>query len=367
MSYSEIFLQLGTAPFDEIKSLLWSNLGPDERSIALKFQIALCICRSRFATNERDKVYGLLGAVPEDVQKHIVPDYSITIKDVYTKAAEYIINGTKRLDIVGSAFHFPVHITPMGLPSWVPDWSHISPMTPINWPVGRFSAGSKLDADVALDSQHHRVLSIRAITIDKVARRGIPVGTTNTVDEFIMAFINWFAMLQGHVPEDATEDQKLRAEETFCRIVVLDNTHPLFQSPDVWRQVTLYLFASLARKNLPGLILDPRLAACADDDCVDLLGVSHNSVIQEHFSPGMTGRSFFLTKSGIMGMGSGYLAAGDTAVVPFGCSTPLLLRNDGDHGEYRLVSDAYLDNYMYGRAIEEYSKEKCKPERFTVH
>lgn len=369
MSYSEIFLKLGPAPFDDIKSLLWSNLGSDERSIALKFHIALCICRSRFATNERDKVYGLLGAVPEDVQRHIVPDYSLTVKDVYTKAAEYIISGTKRLDIVGSAFHFPVHMTPpMGLPSWVPDWSHTSPMNPINWPIDRFSAGSKVDADVFLDSQHHQVLSVRAISIDKVARRGIPVGTTNTVDEFIMAFINWFAILQGHIPKDATEYQRLQAEESFCRILVLDNVHPLFKNPsDVWRQVTFHLFASLARKTLPGLKLDSRLAAFADDHCVDLLGISRNAIIQESFSPGMTGRSFFLTKSGIMGMGSGYLAEGDTAVVPFGCSTPLLLRNDGDHGEYRLVSDAYLDTYMYGRAIDDLSKGKGKPERFTVH
>lgn len=103
--------------------------------------------------------------------------------------------------------------------------------------------------------------------------------------------------------------------------------------------MALYLFASLAGKNLPELVLHPRLAAFSKEDCVDLHGVSHNAIIQESFSPGMTGRLFFFTKPGSMGMRSGYLAAGDTVVVPVGCNTSLLLKSDGDHDKCRLVNE----------------------------
>ena len=56
--------------------------------------------------------------------------------------------------------------------------------------MGRFTAGGDTFSDAVLDSQHHRVLGIMAIKIDKVGHRGIPVGTINTVDGFIMSFMH---------------------------------------------------------------------------------------------------------------------------------------------------------------------------------
>ncbi|CAK7220804.1 hypothetical protein SEUCBS140593_004357 [Sporothrix eucalyptigena] len=367
MSYSEVFLHLGPASFHGVESLLWSDSGSDEASNALKLQKALCMCRSKFATDARDKVYGLLGVLPEDVQDHIVPDYNLSIKDVFTNAAEYIISKTKRLDVLGSAFHFPVHISPLGLPSWVPDWSHISHMTPIDWPTGHFQASAATKSRADLDSQHHRILSTWAIEVDRVAEQGIPVGTINTVNNFIMSFMHWHAMLQKHL-RDSDEAQKVRAEDAFCRTIALDNIHPVFQgAPDKWRCVTFHLFASLSQQNLPELPLHSRLAEFATDGCVDLHDVSRNTLIQEIFSPAMAGRSFFFTKSGIMGMGSGYLVADDLAVVPLGCSTPLLLRKDGNGGEFRFVSDAYLHGYMFGKAISDWSNGLLEPDRFNIH
>ncbi|CAK7229387.1 hypothetical protein SCUCBS95973_007205 [Sporothrix curviconia] len=366
MSYSEVFLHLGPASFQDVESLHLSGADLNDAATALKLQKALCMCRSKFATDARDKVYGLLGVLPDDVQKHIVPDYSLSIKDVFTKAAEYIILKRKRLDVLGNAFHFPVHISPLGLPSWVPDWSHISHMTPVDWPAGRFSASASTTSKADIDSQNHRVLSTWAIEVDQVVEPGIPVCTINTVNNFILSFLHWYAMLQKHLRE-SNEAQKERAEDAFCRTLALDGIHPLFQAPGKWRTVTLHLFASLAEENLPELPLPPRLAEFAKDGCVDLHGVSRNAILQEVFSPSMTGRSFFFSRSGIMGMGSGYLSAGDVAVVPLGCSTPLLLRKDPDTDEYRFVSDAYLDGYMYGKAITDWSSGLLEPDRYIIH
>lgn len=54
-----------------------------------------------------------------------------------------------------------------------------------------------------------------------------------------------------------------------------------------------------------------------------------------------------------MGLGTGFMTAGDIVVVPLGCSTPIILRPEGRNGEYRFVGDVYIHTYMHGKAIEE--------------
>ncbi len=52
-----------------------------------------------------------------------------------------------------------------------------------------------------------------------------------------------------------------------------------------------------------------------------------------------------------MGMGSGFMGKGDVVVVPFGCSTPIILRAEGPRGEYRYVGDVYIHGFMHGEAL----------------
>ena len=54
-----------------------------------------------------------------------------------------------------------------------------------------------------------------------------------------------------------------------------------------------------------------------------------------------------------MGMGTGFMDPDDIMCVPFGSSTPVLLRPEGDSGEYRFVGDVYVDGYMDGKAMED--------------
>jgi hypothetical protein len=64
------------------------------------------------------------------------------------------------------------------------------------------------------------------------------------------------------------------------------------------------------------------------------------------------GRTFCITKDGLMGMGTGFMGSGDIVVVPFGCSTPILLRAEGRRNEFRYVGDVYIHGYMNGEALE---------------
>ena len=71
-------------------------------------------------------------------------------------------------------------------------------------------------------------------------------------------------------------------------------------------------------------------------------------------------------KQNLMGMGSGFMEVGDLVVVPFGCSTPILLRKQGTKKEYRFVGDIYVHGYMNGRAVEEWETRHTKSDIFVI-
>ena len=66
-------------------------------------------------------------------------------------------------------------------------------------------------------------------------------------------------------------------------------------------------------------------------------------------------------------MGTGFMAPGDIVVVPLGCYTPILLRPEGNSGEYRFVGDVYISGYMYGRAVEQWREGTRKLRQYVLH
>ena len=71
------------------------------------------------ATNERDLIYAFLAFQDPKEQEVIKPNYSLTIENVWTDAAVYIIKSSRSLDLFCAASGGQRK----DLPSWVPDWS----------------------------------------------------------------------------------------------------------------------------------------------------------------------------------------------------------------------------------------------------
>jgi hypothetical protein len=80
------------------------------------------LARTLLATNPRDHVYGLLGLM----NIILVPDYSMSVREVYCSLASAWITQSHRLDVLKfSGIH--IYLSPGSqsttvLPSWVPDW-----------------------------------------------------------------------------------------------------------------------------------------------------------------------------------------------------------------------------------------------------
>jgi hypothetical protein len=65
-----------------------------------------------------------------------------------------------------------------------------------------------------------------------------------------------------------------------------------------------------------------------------------------------TNRRFFMTKAeGLWGLGPAAMQQGDVCAVLFGADVPFILRPTGIKGEYKVVGECYMYDFMYGDAV----------------
>jgi hypothetical protein len=356
--------------FTYSQALVYQGPGslPDLRAVMSPGEVSLLevlrICRRKLATDPRDKVFGILGVLPEEVRQEFVADYSLSVKDVYTNVVSYLIKSTGRLDVICNAIQFPLHTSTANLPSYVPDWSHI-PWTSALGHYGFSAAGTTKAKCKFLDERRNK-LEVSAIYLDTIHNHGIAVGTLCILDHFLMAFLHWRALLLASHDAGEEEEHSFKTQGDFYRTLCLDKVPTAWDKLGMWPTVCDFVFASLIRDQLPHLPLDQELRHCLDAK-VDVEPDARGQFVQDNFGRHMMGRCLCLTKEGHIGMGSGFMTPGDVVVVPLGCYTPILLRPEGRHGEYRLVGDVYINEYMRGKAVEQWMSGERELKEYVLH
>ncbi|TDZ32205.1 Heterokaryon incompatibility protein 6, OR allele [Colletotrichum spinosum] len=358
-SYAQILAYQGPASF------------PNHRALDLCQQDLLLevmrVGRRKFASDAKDKVFGILGLLTPDIRSELRVDYGASVKQVYTNVVDVILHTTSRLDFICESIHFPLHTNTHGLPSWVPDWSHAPDCAALGaMNIGtKFSASGTREADFDFESDDKRrnKIKIRGVRIDTVEARGTAVGTLCTLADYLMAFIHWRALLFGSMSPGADSSS---FQDVFCRTLSLGKVPRQWDNARDWVRVCYHVFASLIRERLPHLAIDRELESYSRAT-VDIPPAERRAFLQDNFGSRMMGRCFYVTKGKRMGLGSGFMTAGDVIVVPFGCSTPIILRPEGCRQEYRYVGDAYLHGYMYGKAIDQLDANERSAESFLLH
>jgi hypothetical protein len=354
-SNEQILIHQGPASLHDLRFHMWN-----EEEALLR---VLRTCRRKFASDPRDKLYGILGVLPEHIQKCFLVDYRLTVKDVYTAIVKFLLIRTGKLDIICEAIHFPIHTSSTNVPTFVPDWSHIPQTSAMGFKYG-FSASGDYQAICKFRDNRLNKLEISAIELDVVKNKGMVVGTLCVLGDYLMAFLHWRALvLQSY---EVLDEQGLQmAEECLAATMCLGQIPPEYDWGR-WRIVCYNLFANLLRERLPYLTIDERLRDYLDIE-IDLKPEMRRQLLQHSFGDHMMGRCFCLTQQHWMAMGSGFMLAGDLIVVPLGCSTPILLRAEGQQGEYRYVGDIYVAGYMDGKAVDEWKEGKRELNTYVMH
>jgi hypothetical protein len=86
------------------------------------------------ATDPRDKLFALIGLLPENSPERVLfkPDYTVSVKQLFIHVARTFLETSRRLDVLTARPPFPEYLVPMfgrqplhmnfGGPSWVPNW-----------------------------------------------------------------------------------------------------------------------------------------------------------------------------------------------------------------------------------------------------
>lgn len=361
-SYSQMLAYSGPGSLPELDSLV--SLG-DEALLAV-----LRACRTKLSSDPKDKVFGVLGVLGKEVREEFAVDYGKSVKDVFTDVVDFLLTTTDHLDVICEAIHFPVYISSTNLPTWVPDWSHIPATSAISLTPGTdFAASRDSKANCKFLGERRNQLEISAIPLGSISWHGITVGTLCTLGDYLMAFLNWRALLLRDLgPNAGKTEVGLSVQEGFCETICFRQIPRRWKDRPrrEWMEVCFHVFACMIQERLPCLAIDDRLAYYANVD-VGVRPEANRAFLQDHFGSYMMGRCFCLTSEGRMGLGTGFMAPNDEVVVPLGCSTPVLLRPEGNRGEYRLVGDIYVDGYMHGKAIEDLNTDKRQLKRYIIH
>lgn len=318
--------------------------------------------RRKFCGEPKDKVFGILGVLPERIRREIPADYSLSVKDIYTNVVDTLIHTTNRLDIICESIHFPRHIGSANLPTWVPDWSYIPQVKALGAMYERnYSAdGDRIQALWRFRDERRSKLLISAVYLGSIKTHGVAVGTLCNSADYLMAFLHWRALVLGNFPNTDNE-RRAMAQEDFCSTLSLGYRLTKEQTSKDWMAICYHVFASLINHRLPELLLDVELTSHITSDANVGDYQDRGKFLQKHFGSHMMGRCFCITDGDLMGLGTGFMTADDIVVVPFGCSTPIVLRPEGD--EFRFVGDVYIHGYMHGKAVEEYAdgtRELCE-------
>ena len=316
-------------------------------------------CRNKLTAMPLDKVYGIRGLLSRKVQDNFLVNYKMSVKRLYIDVVDHILTTTQRVDVLRESIHFPLHVGNTALPSWCPDWSYIPATKSMQSSTHKFCASGSTKNDWSFSDQK-RKLEIIAIELDTIDVHGVAVGTLTDSADYLMAFLNWRAIMLDTIKKV----HHCRLLEDFSRTLCLDQVPPEHRYN--WSDVCHHVFASFLRDRLPGLLLDPELKRYADATGI-LKPKQTRQLLQDSFGAHMMGRSFCVTKTKqYVCMGSGFMGVGDVIVVPFGCETPIILRAEGPN-EYRYVGDIYVHGFMYGRAIDKWKAGEKTLQKYILH
>lgn len=318
---------------------------------------ALGYHRGKSCCDPRDRVYGILGILSTQEQTSFIVDYTLSVRALYIDVVDYLLTTTRRLHVVCFSIRYPYDTrADDSFPSWLPDWSIKSSVTPL-WDGRNFSASGDTDALFRFFSKR-RKLMISAVRIDNIDSCGVHVAIPQGSSAAILAFLHWRSYLMQ------TRGSKAEDHEAFCRVLSLGGAHETTRWTDgEWCDWVYRIFASLLIQKLPNLPLDEQLAAYAKEPPL-LTDSLRERTWTDYIQPSMAGRRFCITDRGLLCLGSGALGPGDIICVPLGCPTPVILRRKGT--EWEFIGDIYVDGYMQGRAIEELQSGQRQLENFVL-
>jgi hypothetical protein len=335
-----------------------------------KFLYALIRARSSNSENARDKVYSQLGLG----DANITPDYRVSVRDVYTTAARYILENSKSLFLLTCVEGEDFQTIP-DLPSWVPDWSVKKTLGLRVTGYPDFDAAPNLlkQHQFTIDKNGRHVLSIRATRVDDI----VEAGETKPELRKDLHRSNFWETL-SKLDETYAATGQTREEAVWRALITnreeggtpskpINPRYPALQEPlgSSFRNWILWRYAVASEpptkfpvpSNLPDKVEILQAREKSRSDAKYLAKLAHRaSLYDTHYSHASMIRPL-RTEQGYFGIGTQCLRESDSVWIVPGCRVPLILRKIEASERYRLVGGAYVHGFMNGEALKVVKRE----------
>ncbi|KAH6847176.1 heterokaryon incompatibility protein-domain-containing protein [Chaetomium sp. MPI-CAGE-AT-0009] len=338
------------------------------------------------ATEDRDRVYGLLGLLPADDadQPHLQPDSSKTVEALYMDVARHLIPTSphETLSFAGIGYRRKLE----SLPSWAPDWTslgqrdtHRQHFSSIQATAG-FACGFGLGLRVAFseNTEHGAaVMQIQGHVLDEIHHMGLQMGYTahnlgqGGSDEemagVLRSHVGNRRLVLRYARQPYPTGQPL--DEVFWRSLIADTQFQ--RAAPATLGIGCRAWERIMHREA-GLKLLPDDAEEDKDETYDALPTEEDMAVPNMAADpefrlalewnsarimAATGRAMAVTKDGYVAVVPPKTEVGDLVCVFYGLNTPFLVRpqvntnNEGGTRLVRLVGEAYVHGMMDGQAM----------------
>lgn len=337
------------------------------------------------STDPRDKVFAVLGLMTNP-GFHFVPDYNLTVADVYRKVVLEYIRLYQNLDIFSCAWlntfdneadlpFWLARTRDRELPSWAPDWrimtDGILTLDPANFEA---SGQSKVQFRVENDG---RTLHLRGKILDAVSDLSIGSLLVQSQVEDVRSK----KIITAEVFHDQIEGEQ-RILENWVYFVQEKLNRPLYYTGEslddaIWmtmigggmslgvhdplkiteyhrREARLWIRRTIMKKHgietLHHSTLIEDLGDSSDsEEESERVNWAYYASLVAYVAVTTKMKRLFLTKGDYLGMGPLTMEEGDLVCLLLGGKTPFVLRPENGH--YLLVGQCYVHGIMDGSAI----------------
>jgi hypothetical protein len=323
-------------------------------------------------TDERDKIFGLLGLpTTDDTTSRLTPDYSKNLPDLYREVTEAMLCSSSSLNFLSH-----IHWQTGSYPSWIPQWSIRRPQS-----LAPLEPHPNFAASLSAQSIIKRMPSSSS---DRLIVRGILVGTVSSKEA------------AGHLERMWRTGWELSGRMK-CNISDRFLIHPKVEEEDIFRHLQILLqkfgwteqgleilaLTLTAGKTWYGTPVQDRKAHLSDfSKCLLTEGLwwalrrepAHASSgsslamnelaklsvggnpdrFMDAVATTNNGRLFFTIGNGKMyGVGPVAMKEGDIVCVIYGTAMPLILRRCEEKLGYSALGPCYVYELMHGEAVRD--------------
>jgi len=376
-----------------------------------------------YATNPRDKVFGLLGLASQDESDRLIPDYSLSPMEVYQNLARDVICRRGNLAWLSMPLSHNKHIRDpfryigsqfwwRSAPSWVPSLKLHARLIPV--PMIGVSRDYKGTGSKLRWPEHYRTSGDVPVKVRDVPRSsGCAEISTLSLEGLHVDTLR--CCFEVNTDSSLTwQTQRWRHRTRFGKATWNDWRHQACASYGyvagmrrpiclrLWSEVLesrpdldiVLLARSMCEATTMNLSEDDTPIENADFDafCAYMVEIydawggnfrrSHSrfhrsfDVLRQHGEGGISSRyqylmqrychmrRCFITQDGRIGVGPTSMKKGDTVVVLFGAGTPYVLRRW--KGKWLFLGECYVTGLMQGESIQSWRAGELQEEWFDI-